>query len=581
MANEVIGASVEVEYKSIGEMRKAIKEATGDVIRMQQQFGATSQQALDAAKKVAELKDRAKDAAETVDLFDPGNKFKQLGNTIQVAANGFTALQGAMGLLGVESKDLQEQLVKVQSAMALSQGLSGLADSGKEFSRLAAMVKGPVVAAFTTLRGALMATGIGLITVAVALLIENFDTVKKTIYSMFPSLEGLFDNMDRIKQIAMGVGEVLLRYVTGPVKALIKVVQGDFKGAMEEVKTMFAVTKNFRVGEQKEIEKQAADREKARQEELFKEKEKNDKIAAERKRAADAEAERRKAEIEKERQDYERRNKERLEQERGLQQKISEILDGYRKNEEDKAATTQLKKLQLQKQRAIEELALLGANSAQLSEANKYWNNQISEQQEADRQTSLTNIQQAGDRNIAILQQQSAKNIEVAKQEYQAKEEIRQSEMRLYSDVGNALAMLGDVIGKETAAGKALAAAQATINTFLGVSQVLRQPSVLPEPAATISKIVNVATILASGLSAVRNIVKTKVPGGGGGGSMPSSLSSAAPIQPQLNTTAQAQLINANAINQQGNMAVKAYVLNSDIQNTNQINAYLQRNASI
>jgi len=52
-------------------------------------------------------------------------------------------------------------------------------------------------------------------------------------------------------------------------------------------------------------------------------------------------------------------------------------------------------------------------------------------------------------------------------------------------------------------------------------------------------------------------------------------------MQPALSTAVQGQALNAEAINNLGNQSLRAYVMNSDIQNNNQINAYLQRNARI
>ena len=582
MATEIVGR-VSLDGSSIGNVRKQLKEATQDLIAMQTQFGETSKEAFEAAKRVAMLKDRIEEARETVDLFDPGKKFQAFSGVVEGVAQGFTAVQGAMGLFGVESEELEKQLLRVQSAMALSQGLSGVLDAGKHFTRLGAIVKTQVVTAFSTLRGAIAATGIGLLISGVALLIENFDAVKKVIYDTFPALKGLFDNMDRIKQIARGVGEVIIRYVTGPMKAIIKIVQGDFKGAIEEVKGMFQITKNFRDGEAKAIKAQAEERVAADAERLKKEKEKADKLKKQQDAAAKAAAEKRAAEIAKEKADYDKRNADRLAQERKLQDDINKILDGYQKSREDAEAASAVEKLELQRRRAMDELMLLGANAAQLAEARKYWDDQIEKQRETDRTTSLQNIQKNGDAVTAMLAKQAQENLRIAKEELEQKEAIRQAEMKLYGDVGNALSLLGDLIGKETAAGKALSIAQATINTWLGVTEVLKQKSVLPEPAATISKIVNAAAIVASGLNAVRNIVKTRVPGGagGGGGAVGGGLATAAPLQAGLSPQTQLQVQNQQAINQMGNQATRAYILNSDLQNNQQINAYLLRNASI
>jgi hypothetical protein len=144
--------------------------------------------------------------------------------------------------------------------------------------------------------------------------------------------------------------------------------------------------------------------------------------------------------------------------------------------------------------------------------------------------------------------------------------------------IGNAMSALADLVGRQTAAGKALGIATAVMNTWIGVSEVLRAKSVLPEPFGTIAKVANTAAIIASGINAVRNIAKVQVPGGGGG--MP-SMSAAAPLQPQLSPAAQVQVQNADAINNLSNRAARAYVVNSDIQNNNQLNALLQRNAQI
>jgi hypothetical protein len=51
-----------------------------------------------------------------------------------------------------------------------------------------------------------------------------------------------------------------------------------------------------------------------------------------------------------------------------------------------------------------------------------------------------------------------------------------------------------------------LAISQAAINTYLGVTEILRTPSVLPEPAATVQRVASIAGVLATGLGAVARI---------------------------------------------------------------------------
>jgi hypothetical protein len=131
--------------ESIGNIKKQLKDANAELIAAQQNFGNYSQEAINAAQKVAELRDTIKEASETAALFDPGKKFQALSGTLTAVAGGFTAVQGAIGLLGGESKELEKQLLRVQSALALSQGLSTITDSIKDFQRLGAVIQSTTV----------------------------------------------------------------------------------------------------------------------------------------------------------------------------------------------------------------------------------------------------------------------------------------------------------------------------------------------------------------------------------------------------------------------------------------------------
>jgi hypothetical protein len=148
---------------------------------------------------------------------------------------------------------------------------------------------------------------------------------------------------------------------------------------------------------------------------------------------------------------------------------------------------------------------------------------------------------------------------------------------------GDTLGALGDLVGKQTIAGKALAVSQALINTYLGVTEVLKNKTIIPEPFGTIQKVASVATILAAGFSAVKNIGRTQVPGagGGGGGSTPTMASVAAPVSPQSTATS----LSASTIQNIGNVAAggvnRAYVLDSDIRNSDERNVRLQRAARL
>jgi hypothetical protein len=170
--------TIELEVKESGfkSLKAQIKEANIELIKAQENFGDYSQEAIKAAKNVAALKDKIAEASETAALFDPGKKFQVATGAITAAAGAMSAYEGAMGLVGVESEQLEKTMLKVQSAMALSQGLSAVADARKDFARLGAVV-GDVFGKMTAASKAFMVGGIGLLIAGVSLLVANWDNL--------------------------------------------------------------------------------------------------------------------------------------------------------------------------------------------------------------------------------------------------------------------------------------------------------------------------------------------------------------------------------------------------------------------
>jgi hypothetical protein len=135
--------TIELDIQSnLGSLRSQLKEAQADVAAMADKFGATSKQAQDAAKKAAKLKDAIGDAKDLTDAFNPDAKFGALTKSLSGAMDGFQAVQGAMGMFGAESADVEKALLKVQSAMAMAQGVQGVMESVDSFKTLITQVKG-------------------------------------------------------------------------------------------------------------------------------------------------------------------------------------------------------------------------------------------------------------------------------------------------------------------------------------------------------------------------------------------------------------------------------------------------------
>jgi hypothetical protein len=178
---------LEVKSDSLGSLKSQLREAQNEVTAMAEKFGATSEQAVKAAKKAAELKDAIGDAKALTDAFNPDAKFNALSASIGGALNGFQAFEGALGLVGVESEDLQKTLLKVQSAMALSQGVQGLLEAKDSFKQLGAVASD----ALKGIRTGIAATGIGLLVVAVGTLVAYWDDIKSAISGVSAEQEAL------------------------------------------------------------------------------------------------------------------------------------------------------------------------------------------------------------------------------------------------------------------------------------------------------------------------------------------------------------------------------------------------------
>ena len=163
--------------QALGSLKKQLKEATAEVQALSEKFGATSEQAVNAAKRAAELKDQIGDSKALIDAFNPDTKFKAFSQTLGAVAGGFSAVQGALGLLGVEGEDVEKTLLKVQSALALSQGLEQLGDLGDAFNN----VKTVAVNGFKAIKTAIGSTGIGLIVVALGAIYAYWDDIKEVV----------------------------------------------------------------------------------------------------------------------------------------------------------------------------------------------------------------------------------------------------------------------------------------------------------------------------------------------------------------------------------------------------------------
>ncbi len=148
-------------------------------------------------------------------LAQRGSGITGLVQSVELLGAGFQAVEGASALLGDQSEDLQQTLVKLQAIMAVTSAI----EQGRVVitEQLAAktgvlgaatkaynIVVGTSTGALKAFRVALAATGVGLLVIGIAALVENFDKIKQAAFNSIPGLgqfaQGVTDALDAVKE---------------------------------------------------------------------------------------------------------------------------------------------------------------------------------------------------------------------------------------------------------------------------------------------------------------------------------------------------------------------------------------------
>ena len=168
-ATHDVSASFEEVYGDLQPLTTRMGEAEDRLYELANAGKTTTQEYKDLLKTVGDYRkvqiqtDLAVDAAATT----MGGK---LGGALQGATSAFAITQGAMGAMGVESAQLEETLLKVQSAIAISEGVKGFREAI------------PSIKAFgSAMKTAIGSTGIGLLVVALGTLVAYWDDIKAAV----------------------------------------------------------------------------------------------------------------------------------------------------------------------------------------------------------------------------------------------------------------------------------------------------------------------------------------------------------------------------------------------------------------
>ena len=188
----------------------------------------------------AEIAKFKKVIAETDASVDgaSGTMSQKLGGALGGVTAGFELAQGAMGAFGVESQDVEAALLKVQSAMAISQGVQGIKEAIPAFKALGTAAKN----ALAGIRTGIAATGIGLLVVALGTIVAYWDDIKEAVSGVSSEQEALnvkteenlkmseeklaaLDKQDNILKLQGKTEKQILQYKVAELDTAIKIAE--------------------------------------------------------------------------------------------------------------------------------------------------------------------------------------------------------------------------------------------------------------------------------------------------------------------------------------------------------------------
>jgi len=479
---------------NLGNSGNSIKSVKAELRQLNNELATLepgSARFVEAAKRAGQLKDTIGDVRNAVDAFNPEGKFKAFAGAVGIAANGFSALQGAMTIFGTDSENLNKVIAQTQGAIALATGLNGLLGMKDAFLLLRTQIVTQVIPSLLTLRGALIATGIGALAIAVGVLYFNWEKFVNLIAKYIPSLSVLNDKTAENT----------------------KLLEANTK-ANEEA------SKSFK----KQIDLQISGIENVRQREIatLEEKQRRDKQA-----------------LEKEYINASNFKQLMLALEVSQKRELNDLQDKFAKEDEEKSKEAQRTILEKKADQYKKDFQLLvDAQKLKTDEQNKIAENITIENEKQNKEDAekLKRDRALAAQQVQVKQEQYASEQADLLADKDAKVKIAQLEVQqklaLYDSLSSGLSAFSSLAGKETAAGKALAIASATISTYTAIAKQLAAFAGVPIPGYAIVQAI--ATGVA-GFAAVKNIIDTPVPNGGGSsGGGGGSLSFVAPPIPQI-----------------------------------------------
>lgn len=203
LADEVAG-KVEPKFEALN---RQLREARREAQAAADQFGFVSEEFKAAAARADDLDDQIKRVNVAINAIDAEGKVETFGKALGGVAGAFSVAQGAAALFGTENQQVEQALLKVQAALAIQQGISGLIEGAKA-ARGLALTLGLVAPAaeggtlaINGLRGALLASGIGVAVLAIGALATGLIDFGDASNDAESDAKKLWTQVDKLKEV--------------------------------------------------------------------------------------------------------------------------------------------------------------------------------------------------------------------------------------------------------------------------------------------------------------------------------------------------------------------------------------------
>ena len=597
--------------QSIKTLREELKRAKDDMLKA----GEGTKEYADALQKAANAQHAMREINEQVraSAADLGVVLQNTTSVLTGVAGGFAAVQGISALMGVENDKLKETFVKLQATMAIVQGLQGLEGMGKALTNLGTILKQTEVgtkvltAAQKAWNYVMSMNPVFLLVTAVAALTTGIVALTNVMNANNEEEERTNRIYEQRLQLLNDINtntDYQVRLMKASGKSEKEINDYELEASQQRLldlrREMDLISKwDKTVKEMREVRGKYGSLKKAREalpelEKIFDEETKKYRKLQEDKNIIDAqilkstedakkkEEEARVNANKKIREEEKKHNEQLLKDKEEASKKEAELI------RQNILAMQQYSQEQFQRIlefEASKQEALANNQRVFIEQELEILNQKYNAFDNLDRLAYGNSLISQGEYQMALLDNEvryneellantnltEAQRIELEANAAEARKRIAELEAQAKAAaayiVSDAFSAAADLIGKETAAGKALAIAGATISTYQSAVDAYKSVVGIPIVGPTLAPVA-AGTAIAVGLKNVKEIIKVKVPksqGAGGQGIQ-------APATPQppaiLNRIEAVRNVQTPAEVDLQSQPVRAYVVESDITNT-------------